>query len=134
MLCIFPFRTCLLKDRTVRIRYFNRKTNIRTVSIIRTGSNFLKMFLLYVPYDQNFRRLNNYKTGTYNRKLRVSAFPQKFRQIASQPFVKSFANVPNLTISDFNNLYRKPKKLHKCFALGLQASRRSSTTTFFSTQ
>ena len=47
--------------------------NIRTVSIIRTVSKIFKMFLLYVPYDLKFVSLNNYKTSTYNRKLRVTA-------------------------------------------------------------
>ena len=59
------------------MRYLNRKTNIRTVSIIRTGSKILKMFLLYLPYDLNYPSLNNYKTGTYNKKLRVGLFSKR---------------------------------------------------------
>ena len=38
---------------------------------IHTDSNFLKIFLLYIPYDQNFGSLNIYKTGTHSRKIIV---------------------------------------------------------------
>ena len=61
----------LKSDHMVQAKPKTRTKNICTVSIIRTVFKILKKILLYVPYDLKFGRLNNYKTSTYNRKLRV---------------------------------------------------------------
>ena len=42
-------------------------------SIKRTGFQIFKTSLLNVPYDPKNEALNIYKTGTYNRELRVGA-------------------------------------------------------------
>ena len=59
-------------QRSYRTTIFWFMTDKRTVSIKCTVSSFLKRFLLSVPYNQKFGGLNCLRTGTLNRKHRVT--------------------------------------------------------------
>ena len=50
--------------------FYFKKVNVQ-FSIKRTGLQIFKTSLLNIPYDPKNGALNIYKTGTYNRELRV---------------------------------------------------------------